>query len=157
MDYHGSTTKAFVWEAISKTCASCFITISKHSKTIKALGLRPRAFICFLVFGNRDETLALVFEIVQPGPTLHYKRTTSFMANKIFLIHLSWRVKFEWLKPRSCNSQNKLYMPLGNEFNYNLAQDLKTKAMKIPTEMTFCTLDESLNNVTAKRNWSPFL
>lgn len=43
-------------------------------------------------------------------------------------------------------------MPLGNEFNYNLAQDLKTKAMKIPTEMTFCTLDESLNNVTAKRN-----
>ena len=27
-------------------------------------GLRPRAFICFLVFGNPDETLALVFEIV---------------------------------------------------------------------------------------------
>ena len=25
---------------------------------------RPRAFICFLVFGNRDETLVLVFEIV---------------------------------------------------------------------------------------------
>ena len=37
---------------------------SKHSKTIKALGLRPRAFISFLVFGNPDETLALVFEIL---------------------------------------------------------------------------------------------
>ena len=53
-----------VWEAISKTRASCFIGVSKHSKTIKALGLRPRAFISFLVFGNPDETLALVFEIL---------------------------------------------------------------------------------------------
>ena len=53
-----------VWEAISKTRASCFIGVSKHSKTIKALGLRPRAFITFLVFGNPDETLALVFEIL---------------------------------------------------------------------------------------------
>ena len=52
------------WEAISKTRASCFIGVSKHSKTIKALGLRPRAFISFLVFGNPDETLALVFEIL---------------------------------------------------------------------------------------------
>ena len=35
----------------------------KHSKTIK--GLRPRAFISFLVFGNPDETLdAIVFEIL---------------------------------------------------------------------------------------------
>ena len=32
-------------------------------ETIKALGLRLRAFINFLVFGNADETLALVFEI----------------------------------------------------------------------------------------------
>ena len=47
---------------ISKTRASCFIGFSKHSKTIKALGLGPRAFISFLVFGNPDETLALVFE-----------------------------------------------------------------------------------------------
>ena len=36
----------------------------KHSKTIKALGLQPSAFISFLVFGNPDETLALVFEIL---------------------------------------------------------------------------------------------
>ena len=36
-----------------------------HSKTINALGLRPRAFISeFFVFRNPDETLALVFEIV---------------------------------------------------------------------------------------------
>ena len=33
-------------------------------KLIKALGLRPRGFISFLVFGNPDETLALVFEIL---------------------------------------------------------------------------------------------
>ena len=56
-----------VWEAISKTRASCFIGVSKHSKTIKALGLRPRAFISFLVFGNPDETIALVFEILHQG------------------------------------------------------------------------------------------
>ena len=48
-----------------KTRGSCFIGVSKHSKTIKALGLRPRAFINFLVFGNPDETLALVFEILR--------------------------------------------------------------------------------------------
>ena len=36
------------------------------------IGLRPRAFISFLVFGNPDETLALVFEIpvlLQATPT----------------------------------------------------------------------------------------
>ena len=36
-----------------------------YSKTINALGLRPRAFISeFFVFRNPDETLALVFKIV---------------------------------------------------------------------------------------------
>ena len=33
-------------------------------ETIKALGLWPHAFINFLVFGNLNETLALVFEIL---------------------------------------------------------------------------------------------
>ena len=42
-----------------------FQRVSKHSKTIKELGLRPRAFICFLVFGNPDETRAFVFEILR--------------------------------------------------------------------------------------------
>ena len=36
----------------------------KTRKLIKALSLRPRAFISFVVFGNPDETLALVFEIL---------------------------------------------------------------------------------------------
>ena len=45
---------------MSKTRASCFIT----SKQMKAPGLRPRAFICFEVFGTRDEALALVFDIL---------------------------------------------------------------------------------------------
>ena len=31
---------------------------------MKALGLRPRAFICFSVFGTRDKVLALVFDIL---------------------------------------------------------------------------------------------
>ena len=48
---------------MSKTRASCFIRGSKHLETIKALGLRPRAFICFSVFGTPDETLALVFDM----------------------------------------------------------------------------------------------
>ena len=63
--FHCSWFMMHVWEAISKTRGSCFIGVSKHSKTIKALGLRPRAFISFLVFGNPDETLALVFEILR--------------------------------------------------------------------------------------------
>ena len=46
------------------TRASCFIRGSKHLETIKALGLRPRAFICFSVFGTPDEILALVFDIL---------------------------------------------------------------------------------------------
>ena len=49
---------------MSKTRASCFIRGSKHLETIKALGLRARAFICFSVFGTPDETLALVFDIL---------------------------------------------------------------------------------------------
>ena len=36
----------------------------QNSKTTKTLGLRPRAFISFLVFGNPDETLALSYEIL---------------------------------------------------------------------------------------------
>ena len=38
--------------------------VSKQSKTIKALGLRLRTFISFLVFGNPDDTPALIFEII---------------------------------------------------------------------------------------------
>ena len=45
-----------------RTRASCFIGVSKHLETIKAL--RPSAFICFSVFGYPDKTLALVLEIV---------------------------------------------------------------------------------------------
>lgn len=45
-------------EAISKTHASCFVMVSKHAKTIKALGLCPHVFISFLKFGNPAETLS---------------------------------------------------------------------------------------------------
>ena len=37
---------------------------TRASKQMKALGLWPRAFICFSVFGTRDEALALVFDIL---------------------------------------------------------------------------------------------
>jgi len=46
-------------EATSKTRSLCFIMVSKHSKTIKALrSLRSPALISF---GNSSERLALVF------------------------------------------------------------------------------------------------
>ena len=46
-----------------------FIRGSKHLETIKALGLWPRAFITFSVFGTPDETLALVFDILRNHST----------------------------------------------------------------------------------------
>ena len=44
--------------------ASFFIRGSKHLETIKALRLRRRAFIFFSVFGDPDEELALVFDLL---------------------------------------------------------------------------------------------
>ena len=46
---------------MSKTRASCFIRGSRHLETIKALGLQPRAFICFSVSGTPDETRSTSF------------------------------------------------------------------------------------------------
>ena len=62
---------------MSKTRASCFIRGSKHLETIKAHGLRPRAFICFSVFGTPDETLALVFDILLLIILFYYVYITS--------------------------------------------------------------------------------
>ena len=56
---------------MSKTRASCFITGSKHLET--------DAFICFSVFGTRDEALALVFDI------LLEKRQIGFTTIRVFL------------------------------------------------------------------------
>ena len=64
---------------MSKTCASCFIRGSKHFGIIKALGLRPRAFICFSVFGTPDETLALVFDISHIA--WHYRRIETCLVD----------------------------------------------------------------------------
>ena len=91
------------WEAISKTRASCFIGVFKHSKTIKALGLRPRAFISFLVFGNPDETLALVFEILLLSCLLslrqkesHCKTIPMKMLSGYRFIFMQIRLSFVW-------------------------------------------------------------
>ena len=42
-----------------------FIRVSKHLKTMKALGLQPCASLGFLMFGNPDETSHLFFKIVR--------------------------------------------------------------------------------------------
>ena len=51
----------------------CLIGVSKHLETIKALGLRPRTFICFLVFEYPDQTLGLVLEIVHEVSAGNYQ------------------------------------------------------------------------------------
>ena len=68
---------------MSKTRASCFIRGSKHLETIKALGLRPRAFICFSVFGTPNETLALVLDIL--GQNILYYRAQFGAAMLVYL------------------------------------------------------------------------
>ena len=69
----------------------CFISVSQHSKTIKALGRWPRAFISFLVLRNPDETLALVYEILHhtnilsaTEPLLHDKKHLNRIGVSIF-------------------------------------------------------------------------
>ena len=49
---------------IAKKCIFFLFRLRSHLETIKTLGLRPRAFICFSVFGTPDETLALVIDIL---------------------------------------------------------------------------------------------
>ena len=52
---------------MSKTRASALSRVPNTEKQMKARGLRPRAFICFEVFGTRDKALALVFDILRQG------------------------------------------------------------------------------------------
>ena len=53
------------------------------SKQKKTLGLRPRAFICFSVFGYPDETLALVLKYLKDnkGNRLHLGQ--KYLVNKL--------------------------------------------------------------------------
>ena len=71
-----------LWEAISKTRVSGFIRVSNHLETIKALGLRPLAFICFSVFGTPDETLALVGDILRPKKKCNNENIISDLVSK---------------------------------------------------------------------------
>ena len=63
---------------IKNSCFVNFIRGSKHLETIKALGLRPRSFITFSVFGTPDETLALVFDILRKDCFSQSKETAQF-------------------------------------------------------------------------------
>ena len=56
-----------VWMVLgvtSRTRASCLTGVSRHFETIKARGLRLRAFICLSVSGYPGQGLALVFNIL---------------------------------------------------------------------------------------------
>ena len=64
---------------MSKTRASRFIRGSRHLETIKALGLQPRAFICFSVSGSPDKTLALVFDILRRFQVYTTQNTTEMI------------------------------------------------------------------------------
>ena len=65
-----------------------FHRVLKHSKTIKELGLRPRAFVCFLVFGNPDETLALVFEVLLKVSIQNLKTYFLWIGPELKLMYL---------------------------------------------------------------------
>ena len=49
-------------------------------ETIKALGLRPHAFICFSVSGYRGQALALVFDLLLHSVFRHQKVNQSQCA-----------------------------------------------------------------------------
>ena len=55
-------------------CSHLRSKIPKHLDKIKALCLRPRAYIYFSAFGTREEALVLVFDI------LHEKRLRCLQA-----------------------------------------------------------------------------
>ena len=91
-----------VFLGVIETRASCFIRGSKHLKTMKALGLRPCAFICFSVFGTPDKTLALVLDILLDLSRFLFVGREFFDWWRIFFTgqELFWPVKFffYWLK-----------------------------------------------------------
>ena len=100
-----------------KTGASCFMRGSKHLETIKALGLRPRAFITFSVFGTPDETLALVFDIV-----LKDYLSTGMLCERLLLFwSCRWR---KWLE------KSKGFGALGG-LKYNLLVKIKTNTFSL--------------------------
>ena len=53
------------WDPFEKTFHKFKLRVSSgfpNTRKKKVLGLQPHAFILFLLFGNPDETLALVYE-----------------------------------------------------------------------------------------------
>ena len=63
-------TAYFSIVSFERTCLKLGLRASSRvpnssNKQMKTLGLRPRAFICFLVFGTSDEALDLVLDILR--------------------------------------------------------------------------------------------
>ena len=61
-------TALFLVVSFEKTCQKLWLRASSRrapntSKQMKALGRRTRVYICFSVFGTRDEALALILDI----------------------------------------------------------------------------------------------
>ena len=118
-----------LWETISKIRASGFIRGSSHLETIKALGLRPRAFICFSVFGTPDETLALVGDILRPN------------------IWVSALIKF----PR----RTKDLLPEKRLWNKLYKKNFGKKKLNYP-EFTSLQVYKESNNYSCDQNYCPF-
>ena len=88
---------------MSRTRASCFIRGSRDLETIKALGLRPRAFICFSVSGTPDETLALVFDILHHHH--HHHHCIIILYRHRFYLQLENGVLHAFVKLCRCDFQ----------------------------------------------------
>ena len=66
---------------MSKTRASASSRVPNTEKQMKARGLRPRAFICFEVFGTRDEARSPSFWHVFSNETIRNYVVTCFLKS----------------------------------------------------------------------------
>ena len=134
---------------MSKTRASCFIRGSRHLETIKALGLRPRAFICFSVSGTADETVALAFdkdgynlELWQYTKTMFQTIQSSMRWNRSILVVTSSEC------PSYKHSLKRIKRQAKNKVTWPLKAGKQTKQGTQPLHPTPCELSEALQTQT---------
>ena len=70
--------------------------VPNTSKQMKARGRRPRAFICFSVFGTRDEAVALVFDILLEKQFLApaFRRTDKHQSTVLYMKQLLYHFTY---------------------------------------------------------------
>ena len=64
MIYYNNTTKEALRSHIKNSCFGFHQGFQTPRNNKSTLPKRPRAFVCFSVFGTPDETLALVVDIL---------------------------------------------------------------------------------------------